>query len=198
MRILLLLTNHFSLISAICAFPHFHQLLSKVPSDNLREVVSTRENKDITQSNPSNLMKKQQDENALIKNISTDILTGVTDFVRSNTTEKSMCSSKYSKRSFFSPSAARLPPMLYSFPGSGNTWCRLLIEYGLGIYSGPTLFRIYLHRIRDIDSCCSFFLHWSILSFVNFCVLLKCCFLSCNSTTQRNVFCWEMCSIFLL
>lgn len=157
MRILLLLTNHFSLISAICAFPHFHQLLSKVPSDNLREVVSTRENKDITQSNPSNLMKKQQDENALIKNISTDILTGVTDFVRSNTTEKSMCSSKYSKRSFFSPSAARLPPMLYSFPGSGNTWCRLLIEYGLGIYSGPTLFRIYLHRIRDIDSCCSFF-----------------------------------------
>jgi hypothetical protein len=26
--------------------------------------------------------------------------------------------------------------MLYTFPGSGNTWCRLLIEYSTGIYSG--------------------------------------------------------------
>lgn len=29
-----------------------------------------------------------------------------------------------------------VPPMLYTFPGSGNTWCRLLIEYSTGYYTG--------------------------------------------------------------
>ena len=28
------------------------------------------------------------------------------------------------------------PPLLYSFPGSGNTWVRLLIDWATGIYSG--------------------------------------------------------------
>ena len=43
---------------------------------------------------------------------------------------------KFGKRSFLKDAQKRLPPMLYTFPGSGNTWCRLLIEYGTGIYSG--------------------------------------------------------------
>lgn len=30
----------------------------------------------------------------------------------------------------------RRPPLLYSFPGSGNTWVRLLIELSTGIYTG--------------------------------------------------------------
>lgn len=30
----------------------------------------------------------------------------------------------------------RLPPMFYTFPGAGNTWGRLLIEYATGIYTG--------------------------------------------------------------
>ena len=38
----------------------------------------------------------------------------------------------------------RTPPILYTMPGSGNTWCRLLIEYSTGVLSGsvyndPTL-----------------------------------------------------------
>ena len=28
------------------------------------------------------------------------------------------------------------PPLLYSFPGSGNTWARLLIDWSTGVYSG--------------------------------------------------------------
>lgn len=28
------------------------------------------------------------------------------------------------------------PPLLYSFPGSGNTWVRLLIDWSTGVYSG--------------------------------------------------------------
>lgn len=29
-----------------------------------------------------------------------------------------------------------VPVLLYSFPGSGNTWCRLLIEWSTGIFTG--------------------------------------------------------------
>eukprot|EP01038_Epipyxis_sp_PR26KG_P016023 gene16023-21749_t len=48
----------------------------------------------------------------------------------------SHCKKRYSQRSYRNESDWRLPPMLYTFPGSGNTWCRMLIEYTTGIYSG--------------------------------------------------------------
>jgi hypothetical protein len=37
---------------------------------------------------------------------------------------------------FFNATEERTPPILYSFPGSGNTWARLLIDLATGIYSG--------------------------------------------------------------
>lgn len=40
------------------------------------------------------------------------------------------------KRKFFDLDEKRLPPMFYTFPGSGNTWGRLLIEHATGIYTG--------------------------------------------------------------
>jgi hypothetical protein len=43
---------------------------------------------------------------------------------------------QYRRRRTLRGAERRLPPMLYTFPGSGNTWCRLLIEYGTGILSG--------------------------------------------------------------
>ncbi len=46
---------------------------------------------------------------------------------------KEVCKAKY-QRSF--NNILKKPALLYSFPGSGNTWLRLLIEYGTGIYSG--------------------------------------------------------------
>jgi len=47
------------------------------------------------------------------------------------------CQASYSQRSFLPASQSRIiPPMLYTFPGSGNSWCRLLVEYATGIYSG--------------------------------------------------------------
>ena len=55
---------------------------------------------------------------------------------------QSICASKYSKRHFFTQAESRTPPLLYTFPGSGNTWCRLLIEYGLGIYTGAVFISI--------------------------------------------------------
>ena len=49
---------------------------------------------------------------------------------------KAACSSRYGKLRFFTEKERRPPPMLYTFPGSGNTWGRLLIEHATGIYSG--------------------------------------------------------------
>ena len=42
--------------------------------------------------------------------------------------------------------------MLYTFPGSGNTWCRLLVEYGTGIFSGEI-------RSDNYIVCISVYLH---------------------------------------
>ncbi len=53
-----------------------------------------------------------------------------------NGVSRTQCSAKYGKRTYFKDEEQRLPPMLYTFPGSGNTWCRLLIEYTTGIFSG--------------------------------------------------------------
>ena len=49
---------------------------------------------------------------------------------------RTLCKFKYGKRTFLPESARRLPPMLYTFPGSGNTWSRLLIEYSTGVLTG--------------------------------------------------------------
>ena len=49
---------------------------------------------------------------------------------------KDQCRNEYGERKFLTVSEQKFPPMLYTFPGSGNTWCRLLIEYATGIYTG--------------------------------------------------------------
>jgi hypothetical protein len=50
--------------------------------------------------------------------------------------KREKCHSLFHQRSFLPDSQKHLPPLLFTFPGSGNTWCRLLIEYGTGIYTG--------------------------------------------------------------
>ena len=46
------------------------------------------------------------------------------------------CKKVYGTKGYHKGQDRRLPPVLYTFPGSGNTWARLLIEYGTGIYTG--------------------------------------------------------------
>ena len=75
-----------------------------------------------------------------------DLVLSVGDILVANRTSavsQSTCASKYAKRHFFTKAESRTPSLLYTFPGSGNTWCRLLIEYGLGIYTGAALSSIY-------------------------------------------------------
>ena len=54
----------------------------------------------------------------------------------SATQAKQRCEGRYSKRRFYNENEQRHPPVFYTFPGAGNTWCRLLIEYATGIYTG--------------------------------------------------------------
>ena len=53
----------------------------------------------------------------------------------------------------------RRPPILWTFPGSGNTWCRMLLEQATGwltgsVYNDPSLKRIFkaegMHGRRDL------------------------------------------------
>ena len=46
------------------------------------------------------------------------------------------CYKKYGKSTYLIGKNMRKPAMLYTFPGSGNTWGRLLIDKASGIYSG--------------------------------------------------------------
>jgi hypothetical protein len=68
--------------------------------------------------------------------------------------EKQTCSAKYNSRMFLPESKMRLPPALYTFPGSGNTWCRLLIEFATGYYSGSLYSDHSLQSILPGERAC--------------------------------------------
>jgi hypothetical protein len=57
-----------------------------------------------------------------------------------NSITRKSCRETYDKRDYLDANdvetANRVPPVLYTFPGSGNTWVRMLIEYATGIYTG--------------------------------------------------------------
>lgn len=59
---------------------------------------------------------------------------------------ESSCAADLPSRRFLDDSS-HVPALLWSFPGSGNTWARLLIEHATGIYTGslytdPSLFEL--------------------------------------------------------
>jgi hypothetical protein len=63
----------------------------------------------------------------------------VPELVSTNGTHQSKrekCFSVFGERNYLKENQKKLPPLLYTFPGSGNTWCRLLIEHATGIYTG--------------------------------------------------------------
>lgn len=77
------------------------------------------------------------------------------DYV-STSEKKSMCIAKFDeKRRYFIENEERNPPVLYSFPGAGNTWCRLLIEYATGIYTGSIYNDASLAEILPGEFACN-------------------------------------------
>ncbi len=89
--------------------------------------------------------------NAQNRSLSEEIMT--IDKVSSNSSE--MCFNKFSNRRFLTLYEAKDPPLLYSFPGSGNTFVRLLIEYCTGIFSGSLYNDDLLYKILPGEYQCS-------------------------------------------
>ena len=66
-------------------------------------------------------------------------------------TAKSSCSSA---REFLQQGGSYVPALLYSFPGSGNTWVRLLLDYATGIYTGSVYTDEKLLRVLPGEAKC--------------------------------------------
>lgn len=58
--------------------------------------------------------------------------------VREHDAFAASCLRRFGYRRFFNrvQRARHLPPLLWTFPGAGNTWLRMLLDYSTGIYSG--------------------------------------------------------------
>ena len=58
--------------------------------------------------------------------------------VRNGEVSPSLCLRNYGYRRFWNrlQRTKHLPPLLWTFPGAGNTWIRMLLDYATGIYSG--------------------------------------------------------------
>ena len=106
---------------------------------------------------------KSDEENSSIKRINlvrNALSIGTNQTQSSNSSVvREKCLKKYGKRYFFQESQKRTPPMLYTFPGSGNTWCRLLVEYSIGIFSGKKHSDMLFNRFSSLSI---FLLHWLI------------------------------------
>lgn len=64
------------------------------------------------------------------------------------------CRKMYGVRRFVDPPMEENPPYLWTFPGSGNTWARLLIEFATGYYSGSVYDdRKLRHVLRGEMTC---------------------------------------------
>jgi len=71
----------------------------------------------------------------LLKNINIEISINKEHSKGEKDIARDECFKKYGKRSSRHKNL-RLPPILYTFQGSGNTWCRLLIEWATGVLTG--------------------------------------------------------------
>jgi len=100
--------------------------------DDLKSKETTR-----TENNPKNENLHSHQSKSTIAS-TTAVTSTVASTIESSNgrVSRSLCKFKYGRREFLPETARRLPPMLYTFPGSGNTWSRLLIEYSTGILSG--------------------------------------------------------------
>lgn len=64
------------------------------------------------------------------------------------------CPKEYRERGFHKGKKKPVP-LLYSFPGSGNTWIRQLVDYSSGIYSGSVYSDGTLYGILPGEKYCS-------------------------------------------
>ncbi|EOD07218.1 Hypothetical protein EMIHUDRAFT_198564 [Emiliania huxleyi CCMP1516] len=57
-------------------------------------------------------------------------------------------------RQFRQPGSGALPPLLWTFPGSGNTWLRLLLDFATGTYTGSVYSDVSLLPLLPGEGTC--------------------------------------------
>jgi len=117
-------TQHIEVDTTVISFENSSSLLPQLTAQNVIEYPrSITQNNYLTRySTPQTL---SGDETVIVQR---------RGYITEETPEVSVeyCALKYSSRMYLSENKKRLPPILYSFPGAGNTWSRLLIEYATG------------------------------------------------------------------
>jgi hypothetical protein len=79
---------------------------------------------------------KQTEQSNKMNSKELEKLAALNPRTETGTYSKPICQAKWGAKTYLPQQKSRLPPMLYTFPGSGNTWGRLLIEHATGIYTG--------------------------------------------------------------
>lgn len=99
------------------------------------------------------------DRKQLLTNERLRELTNVVEKLSSEDSETARCKTQYGQRGFLqhrdAEQAAIPPPLLYSLPGSGNTWTRLLIEYATGVLSGSFYNDVGLTKVFPGELVCN-------------------------------------------
>jgi len=68
------------------------------------------------------------------------------------------CEASHAHREYLSTAdsaPSRVPPLLYTFPGSGNTWVRMLIEYASGVHTGSVYRDGKIQMVMPGEEYCS-------------------------------------------
>jgi len=102
---------------------------------------------------PSDLSSTAPDNYDENKGVGVTKINSVTDNIIS--IDIAECRAMYSHREFLSEDLSDPPPLLYSFPGSGNTWCRQLLDYATGVYSGSVYHDLSLMRVLPGERVCN-------------------------------------------
>jgi hypothetical protein len=136
-------------LSQLAAFNRLSPIVSETDKKSPVPIISSS-NQNLV---PTSISRHLAGPTNPIKFIRTKNSTGG-EFVRTET-EKEKCAKSFSNRKYLPEGLKRLPPMFYTFPGSGNTWGRLLIEYATGIYSGSVYNDISLLSVLPGEFTCN-------------------------------------------
>lgn len=67
---------------------------------------------------------------------------------------REQCERRQGRRRFRDPRAGARPPLLWTFPGSGNTWVRLLLDFATGLYTGSVYSDLSLLPLLPGEGAC--------------------------------------------
>ena len=68
--------------------------------------------------------------------------------------QRELCERRQGLRQFREPGTSARPPLLWTFPGAGNTWVRLLLDFATGLYTGSVYSDLSLLPVLPGEGAC--------------------------------------------